>query len=130
MRRISNMLRNKKGQSLVETALVLPLVLLILTGVLTFGIYIYDMMVFSLASSKAVVAGVGTSTNKEAAMRKTAKESIGCAIFVKSTSIKTSVGSDKLTVNIQGDFNFVLPYIRDIIGSSPKVKSTSVCFYR
>ena len=55
-------LKNKKGQSLVETALVLPIIVLILTGIIDFGLMFNNYLVITSASREgARNAAVGAS---------------------------------------------------------------------
>jgi Flp pilus assembly protein TadG len=59
------MVRNEKGQSLVELALVLPLVLLLLVGLFDFGRIFYTYTHLHLASQESVrLAGLGKSDSE------------------------------------------------------------------
>ena len=62
-------IRSRGGQSLVEFALVLPLLLIILFGIIDFGIAMYDRAVVTNAAREGARAGIVM-----AATRKTAAE--------------------------------------------------------
>ncbi len=57
--------KQKKGQSLVETAIVLPLVLLLLMGIVDFGILFNNYIVISNASREAARKGSLGGTDAE-----------------------------------------------------------------
>lgn len=50
-------LKSKRGQSLVETAIVLPLILLLLMGIIDFGLLFNNYIVISNASREAARKG-------------------------------------------------------------------------
>jgi Flp pilus assembly protein TadG len=59
------MVKNEKGQSLVELALVLPVVLLLLVGIFDFGRIFYTHTHLHLASQESVrLAGLGKSDSE------------------------------------------------------------------
>jgi Flp pilus assembly protein TadG len=62
---IRNRMNRKKGQAMVETALVLPFIILILLGIIDFGIMFNDYMIINNASREcarnAVVGMTDTS---------------------------------------------------------------------
>ncbi|MBP7174775.1 MAG: pilus assembly protein [Thermoclostridium sp.] len=59
------LLKQKKGQSLVETAIVLPLVLLLLMGIVDFGFLFNNYIVISNASREAARKGSLGGTDAE-----------------------------------------------------------------
>ena len=54
----TNFLRNKRGTAIVEMAIVLPLLLIILFGIVEFGVMLYDRQVITNASREAARAGI------------------------------------------------------------------------
>jgi Flp pilus assembly protein TadG len=56
---------NVKGQALVETALVLPILLLILTGIIDFGFLFNNYLIVSNASREGVRSAVVGSSNSD-----------------------------------------------------------------
>lgn len=58
----NEVLSSKKGQSLVETALVLPIIVLILMGIIDFGLLFNNYLVLNNASREAArIAAVGST---------------------------------------------------------------------
>lgn len=81
--------KNKKGQSLVETALVLPIILLILTGIVDFGLLFNNYLIVSNASREGARSAVIGSTNEQ--------------IRAVVNTVAASLDSDKLTITISPD---------------------------
>jgi Flp pilus assembly protein TadG len=52
------MMRNERGNVLLETAIVLPIVLVILFGIIEFGILLYDRAMLTNASREGARAGI------------------------------------------------------------------------
>ena len=80
---------NRKGQSLVETALVLPIILLILTGIIDFGLVFNNYLVVSNASREGARSAVIGSTNEQ--------------IRAVINTVAASLDSEKLTITISPD---------------------------
>jgi len=55
---VRNLLKNKKGQALVELALVLPILILLLMGTMEFGRIFHSYLVITNASREGARAGV------------------------------------------------------------------------
>ena len=89
-RRIS--VRDEQGQSVAEFALVLPILMMILLGILQFGVIFRDY----LAVTDAVRAGA----RKAAVSRSTASPTTTCKDAVMKAATDLNV-ADKLTVDCQ-----------------------------
>lgn len=62
---VGKRLDNQKGQSMVETALILPIIILILTGIIDFGLLFNNYLVITNASREAArQAAVGSSDSE------------------------------------------------------------------
>ena len=81
--------KNKKGQSLVETALVLPILLLILTGIIDFGLLFNNYLVVSNASREGARRAAVGSTNTQ--------------ITAVVHSVAASLDISKITITITPD---------------------------
>ena len=57
--------KNKKGQSLVETALVLPIILLILMGIVDFGMMFNNYLTISNAAREGARSAAVGATNEQ-----------------------------------------------------------------
>lgn len=84
---IGKVLRDKRGQSLVELALVMPMVLLLLMGVVEFGRMFHSYLVITQGSREgARLAVVGESD---------------AAIVERVREVTASLDQDMLTIDIQ-----------------------------
>ena len=129
-------IQGKKGQAMIETALVLPLVLMLFFGIIVMGIYIYDMTVFVYASNKALDHGVGmltetclTDEQKEEIEEK-ALDAAGTALFIQGVEAYAVTNSTAeeitLTVKVKADFVGNLPFTERIA----EVKAESSYVYK
>ncbi len=126
-------LSNRKGQSILETALVLPLVLFIVLGMITLGIYIYDLTLFTLGANKSLDTAVGLlgkddydSYRIESKAESEGKNFIGNSIFVTSPSVNVDVGGSQVTVTIKGTFDCKLPLVSGLLSKIAKLDVRSV----
>ena len=102
-------IKNQRGQALVEMALVLPILLLIVFGIVEFGrIYTYQLQVNSVARQAARSAAVGDPDDD------TALEDAMVAILGGGTVDITRPGSD---VKAQVNYSVQL-YAPLVIGSA------------
>lgn len=124
----------RKGQALVETVIVLPLILFILFAIISFGIYIYDLTVFTMASNKgmdAMLGALGNSeiTDKELYAEERAEQFAGIAIFVDDIRADVYDDGASISVNVEGDFNFILPFMNEIFGDIFLINSECTYIY-
>lgn len=129
-------IHGEKGQSLVETVIVLPLILLILFSIISVGFYVYDLTVFTMASNKGLDARLGVIANpditeKDKLVEEKAEKFAEVAIFVDN--IKASSYDDPesktVTVYVEGDFKCILPFVNDIFKDSFHIKSNCAYVY-
>lgn len=115
---ILKLLKNKKGQSIVELAIVLPILLIILMGIFEFGRVMNAYMVITNASREgARLASVGESYS-------TVIEKIEDATYpldVNKLQINISPSEysrsrgDSVVVNITYDIDIIIPIIQNIV---------------
>ena len=134
--------KNNKGQSLVELAITLPIIIMLIFAMMAIGFYIYDMSVFTFASNKALDKGIGkvisgTITQSDIDdIKNDALNYTNVGIFVSEPTIdvtndvNTSLGESRLTVSIQSDYNFNISFVNDIMGTNPKIKSKNIYIYK
>ncbi|AGF55459.1 Flp pilus assembly protein TadG [Clostridium saccharoperbutylacetonicum] len=132
---------NNRGQSLIEFAITLPILLILIFAMMGIGFYIYDMSVFTFASNKALDTGIGRVVS--AAITPTDIDNIkndalnytNAAIFVSkpkievNNNVNSSTGESRLTVSIESDYNFKISFVNEIFGSNPKVSSKNSYIY-
>lgn len=62
--------KSQEGQAIIEFALVLPILLLVLGGIIEFGILFYNKQVISNASREGVRAGIVNLKDKDTGIKK------------------------------------------------------------
>ncbi|MGJ7919181.1 TadE/TadG family type IV pilus assembly protein [Neobacillus sp. LXY-4] len=111
------MMRSEKGQSLVEFALVLPVLLLLLFGIVDFGRIFHAYLTIDQAGREAArVASIG---NDDGVIKNTAinyGESInlqGSQVTINPPSTRAS--GDEVEITIIYPIDFLTPVIGDIV---------------
>lgn len=122
------MIKEEKGQSLVEMALVLPLLLILLVGMIDLGRVLYTSMHLHLATQETVrLGGLGAS---DAEMTSFAKDyvHVGDASLLE-TNIHPSddqrVSGQYVTVTLEYPIEFITPFISNFVPSTFKLNANS-----
>jgi len=113
-------IRDCDGQSMVEFALVIPLVLLLLFGIIEFGrVYSAQLAVDNAARQGARLAAVGASVTD------TKQAAIDSAFNISLTATQVTVtpSGGNVKVSISYPVQIVVPLISNIIGNTVNVKS-------
>lgn len=121
--------KNYYGQSLVEFALVLPIILLILLGIVDFGMLFNDYLIITNASREAVRQAVVGATDaqirsKIADMTSTLEQS-RVAIVITPVQASRHYG-DEVWVSITYGHNLVTP-ILDLALPNPITLEAKTC---
>ena len=122
-------MRGKKGQSMVETALVLPVIILILTGIIDFGLLFNNYLVISNASREAArLAVVGTS---DSSINTSITNMTGTLdqdmMTVTITPLQASrKRGDEVSVLIEYDNSLLTPVISAIVPNPVHLQSKTV----
>ena len=115
MKGIFGPINDSKGQSLVETAIVLPLVILIVFGTIEFGRVFNAYLVVSNASREgARAAAVGKSNAEINTMITDKASTLGAVTVTINPSGNRTYGSE-VTVTVNHNLNLLVPVIRNII---------------
>ncbi|HXV21365.1 MAG TPA: TadE/TadG family type IV pilus assembly protein [Desulfuromonadales bacterium] len=88
-------IREENGAALVEFALILPVLLLILLGIIEFGIILYDKAIITNASREMAREGIVFTTDANDARDTRVKQKI----FDSYGSLPITFGSDTLTLS-------------------------------
>jgi Flp pilus assembly protein TadG len=97
---------NERGAAVVEFALILPLLLVILLGILDFGLYFYnDLQLVHVARDAARYASVGDVANANAAIGKASLVST----TITSLSIDPGTTGTTATVTLTASYSFLTP---------------------
>lgn len=110
-------MRSQKGQSLVETALVIPILLLILFGIVDFGRIFHAYLTLDHAGREAArVATVGAEDGVIGAKILSATSTLTNSVTY-SISPGTRKSGDEATITITYPVDFLTPIIGQIIGT-------------
>lgn len=127
---LKKIMKSKKGQTLVETALILPVVLLILLGIVEFGRLFCNYLVVSNASREG--ARYASLSKTDAEVKQKINELVSAAgISQDDITISFSNGEDiripgeSIEVRVDYDHNLITPIVGPIISDSGVIKLTS-----
>lgn len=113
--------RGQRGQSLVEFALILPVFILLLAGMIDFGMGLYSYMTIQNAAREGARLGVTDCTATDCASAVTSKAQAGApglAITVSVTCAKadgtaeacsSSTSGDSVTVGVSYNYAMIWP---------------------
>ncbi|MFC4799980.1 TadE/TadG family type IV pilus assembly protein [Neobacillus sp. GCM10023253] len=112
-------MKSEKGQSLVEFALILPLLVLMLFGIIDFARIFHAYLTIDHAGREAARAA---SIGKDDTYIKQKAVDNGVSINLKDTNIAISPtgakkSGDNVTITINYPINFLTPLISNIVGS-------------
>ena len=126
--KIKHQMNNTRGQSMVELALVLPILLLLFMGIVQFGfIFNGHITVTSAAREGARLAAVGQ--NDDAVRDRVQEASSAPLLTVERHNILVSRsvdGGEALSVTVLGSVDVIVPMLNMFTGSSVDVSSESV----
>lgn len=113
--------RSNKGQSLTEMALMLPIVMMLLAGVLDLGRAYYTFLALRDAAAEGAAYGSLDPTNLGEIDARVRGESPGGFIDWSGATITINNGSacrgGAMAVTAQVDYHLLTPFIGSIVGS-------------
>jgi Flp pilus assembly protein TadG len=139
-------MKEEKGQALLETALILPILLLLLIGIITFGMLLYSKIVVTLAASQSARLGA-TLYSKEDVDEGTARQKIsdmansylsgltgGSNINIEADGAppggsgeEVSTEDRQISVTVSHQFSMPLPFVSEFLnGGTMPIKYTAV----
>lgn len=126
--REKHQLNGQKGQSMVELALVLPILLLLFMGIVQFGfIFNGHITVTSAAREGARLAAVG---HGDTAVRDRVKEAASAPLLTverHNIHVTRNLGNaETLSVAVRGSVDIIVPILNVFTGRSVDVSSKSV----
>lgn len=110
-------LKNQKGQALVEFAIVLPILLMLVMGIIQFGMMLNSYLAIENASREGARAGIVGSTDAEieTLIISTSPSLNPADLTVILTPSETNRRSgDTLTVTVTYNYKFNIPIISSI----------------
>ncbi len=120
-------LKGEKGTALVEMALVLPVFLLVLLGIMEFGLAMNAYVSIQHAAREGVRLGITGASDAEIIARvQDAAYPVDPARIGVSISPEASLRErgDPLTVTVQYTHQFMTPLIGSIVGNTVTMKSS------
>lgn len=126
--------RREDGQAMVEFALVLPIFLLILCGIIDFGWLFYNQLSLNNACREgARYAVVNTAENADTQAIINHIENATTTVFAKDgVDIRVSYSSPgdptsgDITVSLEADISFFTPVLSTVLGKEKTITSTVV----
>lgn len=126
MKNLCKLLTNKKGQALVETALTLPLLLLILMGIVEFGRIFNAYLIVTNASREgaryAAINSTDASINSDVSNLTKALDQSKITVTINPTQLNR-ISGDPVTVTVNYNLQIIAPFINVIIPSPYQVSA-------
>lgn len=135
-----------KGQSLVETAITLPLVLLLILSMISIGLFIYDKTVMVLAANKALDTAVGLLADREfnqdeiEKIEQSARDMVGTGIFMSICENEygeqvfqyegSTYNEGVIEIKIVRQYDCILPFVAEILGDNTRMEAQSRYVYK
>ncbi|HEX2947182.1 MAG TPA: TadE/TadG family type IV pilus assembly protein [Clostridia bacterium] len=121
--------KTQKGQSLVETALMLPVILLLLLGIIDFGLLFNNYMVVSNASREgARTAAIGSTDAQITAAAGNAAASLDPAKLTITITPDEATGrasGTPVTVTVKYQYSMITPVIAAVIPGPFDLKTST-----
>lgn len=120
-------LRSEKGQSLVELALILPILIVILFGIIEFGRVFHSYLVITHAAREGARYGI---ICKDAGMIKGKVEEVAVGIDLEPEDITINPTNNitpgiPLTVTVNHEIELLTPVLADILPNPIQLTATS-----
>lgn len=113
--------KNQKGQALVEFAIILPLLLLLIMGIIQFGMIINAYLSIQNAAREGARAGIlgSSDTEIESIMINTLPALNADSLIVNITPSEADRSSgDPLTVNVRYNYPIIIPIIDSLFSNT------------
>lgn len=108
--------KNEKGQSFVEFALILPVLLIIVMGIFEFGLMFNAYITISNASREGARLGSLGGTDIEVTQRvETTASHLNSANMTVTITPSSRSRGDMLTVLVEYDYSLITPVISNIL---------------
>lgn len=123
------LLAKKNGQSIVETALILPIIVIILTGIVDFGLMFNNYLIIANASREgARSAAVGGTDISVSAAIDSLASNLSSVALRKSIYPAESMRKkgDEVIVTIEYDYKLLTPILSSAIPNPVHLKSKTV----
>ncbi|WP_017754554.1 TadE/TadG family type IV pilus assembly protein [Calidifontibacillus oryziterrae] len=122
------MIKNENGQSIVETALLLPILLLLLVGIFDFGRILYTQVHLQMATQETVrLGGLGRDDSEIVMFAKDYVHvqdptQLVVSVIPRQSSRKSG---DYVTVELSYPMTFITPFLDNILHSPFEITANS-----
>jgi Flp pilus assembly protein TadG len=118
--------KRSDGQAVVEMALVLPILLLILFGVLDLGRAIYAQFTLAQAAREGARRAIIETTTNAVIRQAVIDKAVGLGVVAADITIGGSrTAGQQVTVAVTHVFHPVTPFISNIVGSALQLRSST-----
>lgn len=125
-------MNKKKGQALVEFAIILPILIFILAGIIEFGMMLNSYLTIQNASREGARYGIMGANDSEIIqiVRDTSPNLDQTKLIIEITPGQSSRKSgDTIKVKVIYNYKLIVPIISNILGNSIKLNAqTSMSF--
>lgn len=122
LKMLGQSIRNKRGQGMVELALVLPLLLLLLAGIMEFGQVMHQYLVVTEAAREgARSAAVGSDDAVVTSTVKTAASTIDKGTLEVNINPGVRVRGNAVTVSVSNPVQIITPLISAFFPTNPYI---------
>ncbi|SDC72171.1 MULTISPECIES: TadE/TadG family type IV pilus assembly protein [unclassified Candidatus Frackibacter] len=127
---VIQLLRQKRGQALVELALVLPVILLILFGIVEFGRVFHAYLVITNAAREG--AREGAISNSDSQIQSTVETAVDPSLDLNNLNIKISPSQanrsrgDSVKVEVKYNVDLFTPVVTQLLPDPFPISSASV----
>lgn len=137
-----NRMFGNKGQSLVELAITLPILLVLAFATIYISFYIYDMSIYAYAANKALDKGIGIIISRDLTqddvneIQSDAVNYTNIKINASNpnvevrTTLNPTTNEKKLMISIESDYICDSEFVKDILGIEPKISAKTVYVYK
>jgi Flp pilus assembly protein TadG len=123
-----SIIKNQRGQALLEFSLVLPILLLLISGIIDFGRISYTYMNLQLTTQESVrLGGLGEGDNEIREFAKdhfTAGDSESLVVNISPSQLDRKSG-DYVTVTLEYPVEYITPMVSRILPSPFQVVASS-----
>ena len=120
MRTIRAILKKKRGQAIVEFALILPVFILLFFGIVEFGLVFHQYLVVTAASREgARVAALGGSDAETLTMVNTSAASINSGQLTTTITPANRVKGQTVSVQVTNPVTIRAPLIAQVFPQNP-----------
>ncbi|KXS40676.1 MAG: TadE family protein [Candidatus Frackibacter sp. T328-2] len=127
---VIQLLRQKRGQALVELALVLPVILLILFGIVEFGRVFHAYLVITNAAREG--AREGAISNSDSQIQSTVETAVDPSLDLNNLNINISPSQanrsrgDSVKVEVKYNVDLFTPVVTQLLPDPFPISSASV----